>query len=131
RGQRKTQSTSGVSARRHRFVRPVEVAAAAHADLAVQGHDGAALRPFAARLVLLKGVEDRGQRADQREDEPDREPDPERAALQLADHGGREAAEKGQDDVGQLLERSVPTAQKAAISASTMTTIQATAATKP
>src|SRR5437879_2518541 len=67
---------------------PVEVLAAAHADLVGDRAGRAAARACPPRLVALPPVKDRPEQPDERQTEPDQEPDQERAALDLADDAG-------------------------------------------
>src|SRR2546423_4081889 len=80
-------------------LREVQVAAAAHADLVVEHDYVAALGAAPARLAALPAPQDRRDRADDRHHQPDHEPDQERAALDLADHPGRQAEADRQSDV--------------------------------
>src|SRR2546425_1421150 len=85
-------------ARGERLTRPVEVVPAAHADLVVQCHDVAALLAPTPQLLPLPAVQQRRKGSQRRQSEADQEPDPERAALDPADHPGREAEEEHEDE---------------------------------
>src|SRR5687768_7787597 len=107
-GKRGRSSLSG----RNYLIRPLEIAPATGADLHVDRLQLPALGAGAPRLAVLGAVEDRRQRAEQRQHRPDQEPDPERAALELADHRGRKTAEERQnDELHAPSQRSAPTAQ--------------------
>src|SRR5436190_6778823 len=117
---------------RETLVRP-----AAPADLVRHRHDPPAFVAFAARLVALVAVEDGGQRAEHRQHGADQEPEDERAALDLADHAGRQAEEERDDEVlrhgpldGYLYSRRF-SAQRMATTAAIATTVHKTADTIP
>src|SRR4051794_19869157 len=76
----------------------IQVTAAAHADLVVQGHHVAALRALAPGLVSLEPVEQRRDRPDDGEAGPDQEPEQERGALDLRHDSSRQAAEEDEDE---------------------------------
>src|SRR3954452_15387306 len=88
-----------LAAHEHAF-RQRLVGPAAAADLARDRHHVAAFVAFAARLIALEAVEERGEQAEDRKGRPDQEPDEERAALDLPDHAGGQPEEEHQDEPG-------------------------------
>src|SRR4051794_9433339 len=69
----------------------LQVRATAHADLVVERDHVAAFRALPQGLPPLPAPQDGRDRADHRQHRADGEPDEEGAALDLADHAGREA----------------------------------------